>query len=81
MQALSAKASMSAVQRCLERLEEAKAKAALESLDPKDSEKTEFGYGRACGIQLGLQIAREAIEAVLSESDQDNESRNKNRSR
>lgn len=78
MQALHTKASMSAVQRCLERLEEAKAKAAFESLSPADSEKSEFGYGKACGVQLGLQIARELIEAVLSESDQD-DSRTQNR--
>lgn len=76
---MGTKASMSAVQRCLERLEEASAKAATESLDPKDSEKTEFGYGRACGVQLGFRIAREVIEAVLSESDQDNESRTTHR--
>jgi hypothetical protein len=78
---LSSKASMSPVQRCIDRLEEAKAKAATESLDPTDSEKTEFGFGKACGIQRGLRIARDIIEAVLSESDQDHDNRTKNRSR
>lgn len=79
MQALHTKASMSAVQRCLERLDEAKATAAVESLSPADADKNAFGFGRACGIQQGLKIARQIIETVLSESDQDHDSRTQNR--
>jgi hypothetical protein len=66
---------VAAIERFLQELQELKAKNAEASLKPGTDDQTEFGYGRACGQQLGLQLAEELLNKILSDSDDDGISR------
>lgn len=55
----------------IERLKELKISSMSESLAPQKSEmKTSFGYGFACGIQAGLDMALKALEDYLEEPEE-----------
>lgn len=41
--------------------------AAVAALAPSDDKRTEWGYGHACGQQLGLQRARQLFNDLLIE--------------
>ena len=62
---------MDAIARYLGRLDELKRQEAEKGLQPASELQTEFGYGRACGIQLGIKLAEEALNTILNEQDED----------
>jgi hypothetical protein len=61
---------MSVLERFIGELEAAQARVALDSLTAiPDSEKTEFGFGKAVGRVEGLRQAGELLEKVLREAE------------
>jgi hypothetical protein len=54
----------------LERLKSAQTEWSNESLT-RPSDKTEFGYGRACGTLQGLKRAEQLLTQVMEEDDDD----------
>lgn len=44
-------------ERFLEALKELRYKHSLEALNPGKGNQSEFGYGKACGIAQGLELA------------------------
>lgn len=51
----------------LSRLDALIKEAAVAALSPGDDRRTEWGYGHACGQQLGLQRARQLFNDLLIE--------------
>ena len=62
---------MQPIERFLAELQELKLKTAEASLQPSAEDQNEFGYGKACGKQLGLKLAEEMLNRILSESEDD----------
>lgn len=57
-------------QRYLTRLRDAQITHAEASLKPNPDDKSEFGYGKAIGLQMGLKLAQELYETVLNEQEE-----------
>ena len=53
-------------ERFLAVLKEQLTKHALEALNPGKGDQSEFGYGKACGISLGLQTALALLEDAMT---------------
>jgi hypothetical protein len=65
----------------LQELEALKSNAALEGLQPADNSKTEFEFGRVCGVQEGVRLAEELFQKLLTDREQDAENRKSRSSR
>lgn len=52
----------------LQRLEQAEAQLGHDAL-AKPTERTEFEYGRVCGIKFGLTLAKAIVNAILDEEE------------
>lgn len=58
-----------AIERALDELIKAETRLSIEALStPVD--KTEFGFGHACGMFQGIRFARSALERVMNEDDE-----------
>lgn len=56
----------------MDRLKELRLKFLEEALNPGAKDQTEFGYGKACGIAQGLEIAQRALsDQTAQEEDAD----------
>jgi hypothetical protein len=56
------------VERALEELIKTETRFCIEALSTP-GEKTEFGYGHACGMFQAIRMARSILERVLNEDD------------
>lgn len=56
---------MATLERYLEALKALRLKCLEESLNPNQSQKTEFNYGFVCGIQQGFKLAEELLDQHL----------------
>ena len=59
-------------ERYLAALKEQRHRHMLEALNPGKGDQSEFGYGKACGIAMGLEIA----EAIWNETTAQEEATN-----
>jgi len=59
------------VERYIDRLKELQISTAEGSLKPAPDKQNAYGYGYACGLQAGLSLALEALQAA--ERDQESE--------
>lgn len=60
---------MSTPERFLAVLKEQRIKHSLEALNPGKGDQTEFGYGKACGISQGLEMAERLWEEQMTEEE------------
>jgi hypothetical protein len=60
-------------ERFLALLKEQTYKHSLEALNPGKGDQTEFGYGKACGIAQGLQIAEALWNDQTAREERENE--------
>lgn len=60
---------MALADRFLGELEQLKQQRAVGALQPTEESKTLFDYGEACGVQLGLGLAQELFEKILSDQE------------
>lgn len=72
---------MALIETYLQELESLKVTAAVESLQPDDNSKTEFEFGRACGLQEGLRRAEELLNRVIADREEDAENRKSRKTR
>jgi hypothetical protein len=59
---------VSALQRAISELIATENRLASEAL-AKPADKSEFGYGHACGLFQGIRMSRSILECALAESD------------
>jgi hypothetical protein len=58
-----------AIERALDELIKAESRYSVEALStPVD--KSEFGFGQACGLFQGIRLARSILERVMNEDDE-----------
>ena len=62
---------MATLEQYLEALKDLEVQTAKESLNPSDTQKTEWYYGFVCGIQMGLRKAEELLNKQLEEVEDD----------
>ena len=56
-------------ERFLAVLKEQRLKHAFEALNPGKGDQSEFGYGKACGIAQGLEIAERLYEEQTAQEE------------
>lgn len=62
-------------ERFLNRLKELRTNHALEALNPGSGDQSEFGYGKACGIAQGLELAERLWNDETAQEEDDNGSK------
>lgn len=62
---------MATLEQYLEALKALEIQTAAESLNPGETQKTEWYYGFVCGMQMGLRKAEELLNKQLEEVDDD----------
>jgi hypothetical protein len=72
---------MALIETYLQELEQLKASTALEGLRPDDNSRTEFEFGRVCGVQEGVRLAEELLQKLLTDREEDAETRASRQSR
>lgn len=60
---------MSIPERYLAALKEEQVKHATGALNPSAKDRTEFGYGKACGIAEGLLLAESLLDNVTAQQE------------
>lgn len=70
---------MSSPERYLNALKELRYKHSFEALNPGAQDKTAFGYGKACGIAQGLELAEQLFDSQTAqeETERDGQSNRK----
>lgn len=58
-------------ERFLGELRELRQQLAAAALSPSEEKRSEFGYGKACGLDEGLRRAEELYEQIVDQEDQE----------